>query len=95
MLCRFPAERKPSPTIDHWFYAIGAGERWVAMYQSPGLGLRYVRNENGTPEQYPTKQKAETAAAYALVEALNKTAAPIRATKEVIPPKRRRAQKSW
>lgn len=76
-------EKKPIPVIVKDFFAVNVGKGWQAVYQCPNLGVRLLRDAQGLIRAFPTKERAEIAAARALNHAENVGRTPIAVTREI------------
>lgn len=81
-------ERKPAPALRHEVIAIERAGRWLGCYQGPVIGVKFVKDSAGALALFDGKAQARLAAADSLCRALDERA-PMKITKEFIPPKRR------
>ena len=67
--------------------------KWLARYEAPGLGIRYIRNGCGRPVVYDLELHAEREAKDALIKALNNRPAMVQQRVVVVPRKPRNGGK--
>jgi hypothetical protein len=81
-------EKRPAPGLTHEAYAIERAGKWIGCYQSPRIGVRFVKNDDGQLETFDDKVYAEVIASRRLCRDLDKLA-PMKVTKEFRPAPRR------
>lgn len=84
-------EKRRTQSIKRDFFASPeqAGGRWRGVYQSPHIGVKFVRAKDGKVAVFDTLEQAELAAGRAYKYATKDEPDPIRATRMIVVPGRK------
>jgi hypothetical protein len=82
---RLPSEKPKSNAIETGYFAmhLQMTGKWVGVYHSPQIGVKYVRNKSGKFEVFDTKEAAEKRSLTVLLATLNADREPLKVTREI------------